>query len=185
MSSAKRRKLDRLVVKNWNVETLTKNRLVDWLAEQDDACDVAGLTECHGNGRAHADALELGDRYIAGAEATADDAAAGVAILLSPRARAAKINDGRSPCGRIVWVRLEGATHNLFIANAYIPYFNKARAPFADDTMAALNQIMQTNQERNPRDCIMLMWSGAGRQCGIGNGSHGQRDVPSRLPVPR
>ena len=95
----KRRKLDRLVVKNWNVETLTKNRLVDWLAEQDDACDVAGLTECHGNGRAHADALELGDRYIAGAEATADDAAAGVAILLSPRARAAKINDGRSPCG--------------------------------------------------------------------------------------
>jgi len=82
----KRRKLDRLVVKAWNVETLTRNRLVDWLAEQDGACDVAGLTECHGNGRAHADALDLGDRFIAGAETTEDDAAAGVAILLSPRA---------------------------------------------------------------------------------------------------
>jgi hypothetical protein len=33
----KRRKLDRLVVKAWNVETLTRNRLVDWLAEQDGA----------------------------------------------------------------------------------------------------------------------------------------------------
>ena len=72
------------------------------------------------------------------------DAAAGVAILLSPRARAAKINDGHSPCGRIVWVRLEGATHNLFIVNAYIPYFNKARAPFADDTMAALEPTSAT-----------------------------------------
>jgi hypothetical protein len=122
----------------------TQNRLVDWLAEQDDACDVAGLTECHGNGRAHADELDLGDHYIASAEATADDAEAGVAILRAPRARAAKINDGRSPCGRIVWVRLEGATHNLFIVNAYIPYFNKARAPFADDTMAALEPTSAT-----------------------------------------
>ena len=87
-----------------------------------------------------------------GNEVFPEDPAAGVGILLSPRATEKYMMHG-SPCKRICWVRLKGPTTNLFIIAIYVPH--KARVkPAQSDTLHTLTELLKTVPKN---DCVILL----------------------------
>ena len=117
--------------------------------------DILGLTELH-NAQAK---VQFKDKtWIHSAPAEVDtqgkcsDPAAGVAIMLSPR-MAAKILDSGHVGTRIAWVRLKGPICNLFYIVVYIPHKGRTVAPQAEDTIAQLNQLLQSVSKS---ECVII-----------------------------
>ena len=108
--------------------------------------DVLGLGELHNK---HLEEQYKEKRWICSErsqltkEGEDPDPAAGVAILLSPR-MADRILETGCVGTRIVYARLEGPVCDLFIVVPYIPHKGRKRAPYAEDTIAQLRELLAT-----------------------------------------
>ena len=80
--------------------------------------DVLGAVELQG---AQKWLRELGDRVIVSEDNSEKDTSGGAALFLSHRASKAVIGQG-SAGNRIVWARLKGEFHTVFVVACYIPY---------------------------------------------------------------
>ena len=81
-----------------------------------------------------------------------DDRAAGVGILLSPRAQRKLMSFG-SEGERVCWTRLKGPVCNLFIIAVYLPHRGRIQ-PCQDDTLRDLEKVLTRVPKR---DCICIM----------------------------
>ena len=130
---------ERLTVATWNSRSLTKERF--------DYCknlnyDILTLTELWHKAPGYADGSvrwTYGQPQINSENDKLlypNDPAGGVGILLSERAANMYMSHG-SPCNRVTWVRLKGATANIFIVAVYMPHRARIK-PAQDDTMQKL-----------------------------------------------
>ena len=118
--------------------------------------DILGLGELHNK---QLEEHYQGKRWICSDRSKLDkdgtdpDPAAGVAILLSPRVADRVLGQG---CvgSRIVWVRIAGPVCNLFIIVVYIPHRGRTKAPFTQDTLAKVTELMKTIKKG---DCTIWM----------------------------
>ena len=78
------------------------------------------------------------------------DPAAGVGIILSPRAQRKFMGAGNNGSERICWVRLKGPACNLFIVAVYMPH-NKRVQPSQADTLKELDDICKQSKKRRLR----------------------------------
>jgi exonuclease III/alkylhydroperoxidase family enzyme len=76
------------------------------------------------------------------------------AIYLSSRAQGMVINSGNKG-SRLVWVRLKGEYANQFIVSAYIPHKHRKQAPFQEDTLEELLQLIKSESVKG--DCLIIM----------------------------
>ena len=81
------------------------------------------------------------------------DKAAGVGILLSPRAQQKLLSFG-SEGERVCWVRLKGPVCNLFTIAVYLPHRGRVQ-PNQDDTLRDLEAVL--SREVAPGDCVCIM----------------------------
>ena len=117
--------------------------------------DVLGLGELHNmQDKQHYKGRRWVNSEVAKLDETgcSTDKAAGVAILLSNRA-ADKVLDKDSVGTRIAYVRLKGPMCNIFFIAAYIPHKGRTSAPFAEDTLQELKQLLDTVPAG---DCVVL-----------------------------
>jgi len=118
--------------------------------------DVLGLGELHNK---HLEEHYKSKRWICSERSKLDeegkdpDPAAGVAILLSPR-MADRILDQGCVGSRIVYVRLAGPVCKLFIVVVYIPHKGRKRAPYAQDIIEQIRELLASVCKS---DCIILM----------------------------
>ena len=82
-----------------------------------------------------------------------NDPAAGVGILLSPRAQQKVLDVGNNNSERICWVRLKGPACNLFIVAVYMPHASRVQ-PAQADTLGELDVICK---QAKPGDCLVVM----------------------------
>jgi exonuclease III len=111
--------------------------------------DVIALTECGRKIQAFA-----GPELLVGEPPPAGDPAGVAAIHLSPRAQRMVMNSGHKG-SRLVWVRLEGLFANLFIISAYVPHAYRKQAPFREDTLAELQDLIREKSVKG--DCLVVM----------------------------
>ena len=81
------------------------------------------------------------------------DPAAGVGILLSPRAQQKVLDVGNNESERICWVRLKGPACNLFVVAVYMPHASRVQ-PAQADTLHELDMICK---QAKPGDCLIVM----------------------------
>ena len=81
------------------------------------------------------------------------DPAAGVGIILSPRAQKKFMGAGNNDSERICWVRLRGPACNLFIVAVYMPHSKRVQ-PAQIDTLRELDTICK---QAKKGDCIVVM----------------------------
>ena len=117
-------------------------------------CDMLGVTEMKGH---HPDKVAAaGERVVGCKPPPVDDArAAGVSIFHSPRAAKLKVNKGVVEGGRIAWVRLRGAFHDIRGVVVYVPPRSRAKPPFWNDVFDKLECLVR--KIRRKRDCVVRM----------------------------
>ena len=81
------------------------------------------------------------------------DPAAGVGIILSPRAQKKFMGSGNNGSERICWVRLRGPACNLFIVAVYMPHSKRVQPAMAD-TLRELDTICKQAKQG---DCIVIL----------------------------
>ena len=116
-----------------------------------------------------------GERVVGCKPPPADDArAAGVSIFLSPRAAKMKIpgDEGAVDGGRIAWVRLRGAFHDILGVVVYVPPRSRAKPPFWDDVFDKLECLLRKIRKKG--DCVVLMGDFNGRLARGKPGSKGR-----------
>ena len=82
-----------------------------------------------------------------------NDPAAGVGILLSPRAQKKFMGAGNNNSERICWVRLRGPVCNLFIIAVYMPHNSRVQ-PAQEDTLKELDTICKQAKQG---DCVVVL----------------------------
>ena len=121
--------------------------------------DILGLTELH---NIHNKKAWRGRHWITSDDVNIDeegnltDSASGVGILLSRRF-SSKILAKGSIGSRIVWVRLQGPVCPLFVVCAYVPHMYRKSAPFAEDIIQQISDLLAKSEELKPNDCVVLM----------------------------
>ena len=136
----------------WNPLSYSNERHIYCRAQQ---YDVLGLGELH---NVQVKKQFQDRRWICSAAAEKNksgkcsDPAAGVAILLSNR-MADKVIDSGHVGTRIAWVRLAGPVCNIFFIVAYVPHKGRVVAPFAQDTIKQLRQLLRTVHKS---ECIIM-----------------------------
>ena len=118
--------------------------------------DILGLGELHNQ---HLEERYKGRTWICSDRSPLDeqgkdlDPAAGVSILLSPR-MVDRLLDQDCVGSRIVYVRLAGPVCKLFVVIPCIPHKERKNAPYAQDTIKELKELLTTVCKT---DCIILM----------------------------
>ena len=82
-----------------------------------------------------------------------NDPAAGVGIILSPRAQKKFMGAGNNGSERICWVRLKGPACNLFIVAVYMPHSKRVQPAQAD----TLNELDIICKQAKQGDCIVVL----------------------------
>jgi exonuclease III len=135
----------RLELATWNtLGYATRTRHIVQALKQ----DVIALTECVGVHK-HA-----GSDLLVGDPPTDGDPSGVSAIHLSKRAQRMVINSGHKG-SRLVWVRLAGLFCNQFIVSAYIPHKARKQAPFREDTLEELQELLTSEAMKG--DCVIVM----------------------------
>ena len=118
--------------------------------------DILGLGELHNK---HLEERYKCKQWICSEKSEVDekgndpDPAAGVAMWLSAR-MTDRILDVGYIGSRIVYARLAGPVCNLFAIMTYIPHRGRTKAPYAQDIIKQLKELLATV---NKMDCIILM----------------------------
>lgn len=130
----------------WNVNGLSQLRLdvVDALGY-----DCVLLAETKGAHREFESA-----RYVCCGDVPASDRGAGAGIRLSQRAADAVLARGHRG-HRLVWVRLEGVLHNIFVLGGYVPYAGKSTPPFQAEILDEVDDMLRTLPA--PGDMVILL----------------------------
>ena len=138
----------RLLIAAWNTMGWSNERDA-YVRSQLKTKDVIALTECGNKIQAFAGrGLIVADRPPDG------DPAGAAAIALSSRAQDLVIGSG-SKGSRLVWVRLQGLFKNILIIAAYIPHSGRKRAPFQEDTLQELEDLIQEVSTKG--ECVIVM----------------------------
>ena len=144
-----------LSMATWNIRSLTNERF-DYC--QNLNYDVLAITELWRNASKFVDGSVRFTHSTpkineeTGNPVFPDDIAAGVGILLSPRAQQKHMCHG-SPCERIAWVRLKGAVTNIFVIAIYMPHRARVK-PCQEDTMGSLIKLLKQVPKS---DCIVAL----------------------------
>ena len=110
--------------------------------------DILALTETHNQGT-----LPSNNQFIVSEPAPVNDSYAGTALLLSNRVAKCVIHKGHHG-SRICYVRIRSQPCNLFVISIYVPHKFRKCAPFANDTLTQLEQILAKVKST---DCIMVL----------------------------